>query len=122
MEKKIVGIINKHTESQKRICKKYNSDFTQTDEKLFIGIATDLELEPINGLRHPEHGKMNGWYIWSGEWSNADDFFKPLCVEHLIEKKPDIIKYLGLGVGFRFLTDKKGYEDVWFDQNITELK
>ena len=122
MEKKIVGIINNHTESQKRICKKYFSDFTQTDEKLFIGIATDLELEPINGLRHPEHGKMNGWYIWSGEWSNADDFFKPLCLEHLIEKKPDIIKYLGLDVGFRFLTDKKGYEDVWFDQNITELK
>ncbi|GAA4807124.1 immunity protein Imm33 domain-containing protein [Litoribaculum gwangyangense] len=122
MEKKIVGIINKHTESQKRICKKYNSDFTQTDEKLFIGIATDLELEPINGLRHPEHGKMNGWYIWSGEWSNADAFFKPLCLEHLIEKKPDIIKYLGLDVGFRFLIDKKGYEDVWFDQNITELK
>ena len=122
MEKKIVGIINNHTESQKRICKKYNSDFTQTDEKLFIGIATDLELEPINGLRHPEHGKMNGWYIWSGEWSNADDFFKPLCLEHLIEKKPDIIKYLGLDVGFRFLIDKKGYEDVWFDQNITELK
>ena len=122
MDKKLIGIINKHTESQKRICKKYNSDFTQIDEKLFVGIATDLELEPINGLRHPEHGKMNGWYIWSGEWSNADDFFKPLCLEHLIEKKPDIIKYLGLDVGFRFLTDKKGYEDVWFDQNITELK
>ncbi|WP_298537896.1 hypothetical protein [uncultured Algibacter sp.] len=122
MENKLVGILNKHTESQKRICEKYNSDFTQIDEKLFIGVATDLELEPINGLRHPKHGKMNGWYIWTGEWSNSDDFFKPLCLEHLIERKPDIIKYLGLDVGFRFLTDKKGYEDVWFDQNITELK
>ena len=121
MENKFVGT-TKHTESQKWICKKYGSDFTQIDEKLFIGVSTDLELEPINGLRHPKHGKMNGWYIWSGEWSDAEDFFKPLCLEHLIEDKPDLIKYLGLDVGFRFLTDKKGYEDVWFDQNITELK
>ncbi|MFI0431275.1 hypothetical protein [Mariniflexile sp. HMF6888] len=122
MESKLVGILNKYTEAQKRICERYNSDFTQIDKKLFIGISTDLELEPINGLRHPKHGKMNGWYIWSGEWSDAEDFFKPICLEHLIERKPDIIKYLGLDVGFRFLTDKKGYEDVWFDQNITELK
>lgn len=122
MENKLVGILDKYIDSQKRICKKYNSDFTRMDEKLFIGVATALGLEPINGLHHPKHGKMNGWYVWSGEWSDADDFFEPLCLEHLIELKPEIIKYLGLDIGFRFLTDKKGYEDVWFDQNITELK
>ncbi|NVK10094.1 MAG: hypothetical protein HWD89_13655 [Tenacibaculum sp.] len=122
MENKIVGILNKHFDEQKQICKKYNSDFTQIDEKLFIGLATDLKLEPVNGLRHPEHGKMNGWYIWSGEWSGSDDFFQPLCLEHLIELKPEIIKYLGLDIGYRFLIDNKGHEDVWFDQNITELK
>lgn len=65
---------------------------------------------------------MNGWYIWSGEWSDSDDFFKPICLEHLIELKPEIIKYFGLDIGFRFLANDKGYEDVWFDQNITSLK
>ena len=67
MENKLVEIIEKHIKSQERICKKYGSDFTKTDEKLFIGLATALEFGPINGLRHPKHGKMNGWYIWSGE-------------------------------------------------------
>ncbi|WP_298481439.1 hypothetical protein [uncultured Maribacter sp.] len=122
MNNKINIISSQHTESQKQICKKYNSDFNEIDEKLFIGVSSNLELEPINGLRHPKHGKMSGWYIWSGEWSNDDDFFEPLCLEHLIEKKPDLIKYLGLNVGFRFLADKKGYVDVWYDKSITELK
>ncbi len=122
MENQESGVLKRCIELQKLTCKKYNSDFTPIDEKLFIGISSNLELEPLNGLRHPKHGKMDGWYIWSGEWSDEDDFFKPLCLEHLIELKPEITKYLGLDIGFRFLTDKNGYEDVWFDENITELK
>ncbi len=122
MENKEIEGLKKHIELQKIICKKYNSNFTPIDEKLFIGVSSNLELEPLNGLRHPKHEKMIGWYIWSGEWSDEDDFFKPLCMEHLIKLKPEIIKYLGLDVGFRFLTDKKGYEDVWLDENIKEFK
>jgi len=64
---------------------------------------------------------MNGWYIWSGEWSNSDDFFKPIHVEHLIEKRPDILKYLGLDIGFRFQIDNKGYEDVWYDVKLKNI-
>jgi len=122
MNNKTDKLLSKHIESQKKICAKYNSNFNDVNLKLYIGVNSNLELEPINGLRHPKHGKMSEWYIWSGEWSDDDNFFEPLCLEHFIEKKPDLIKYLGLDIGFRFLTDKKGYEDVWFDKNIIELK
>ena len=64
---------------------------------------------------------MNGWYIWSGEFSDADDFFKPMDFECLIESYPKILKYLSLDVGFRFLKDKKGYEDVWFDEKLKNI-
>ncbi|SEC60666.1 hypothetical protein SAMN05192540_3597 [Maribacter dokdonensis] len=114
--------MKENIEYQKSICKKYNSEFIPLDEQLFIGIATELEFEPINGLRHPKHGTMNGWYIWSGEWSDSADFFKPICIEHLIERQPEISKYLGLDIGFRFQIDRKGYEDVWFDEKITRLE
>jgi len=100
---------------------KYKSDFNPISTKLFIGLATELEFEPINGLRHPEHGTMNGWYIWSGEWSDSDDFFKPIHTEHLIEKQPEILKYLSLDVGFRFQIDNKGYEDVWYDEKLKNI-
>ncbi|WP_456236598.1 immunity protein Imm33 domain-containing protein [Chryseobacterium carnipullorum] len=29
-----------------------------------------------------------------------------------------MIKYLGLPAGNRFLIDDKGFEDVWFDENL----
>ncbi|WP_073246636.1 immunity protein Imm33 domain-containing protein [Maribacter aquivivus] len=109
-------------EAQKAICKKYSSDLIPINEQLFIGLGTDLEFTPINGLRHPKHETMNGWYIWSEEWSDSTDFFKPIHAEHLIEMQPAILKYLSLDIGFRFQIDDKGYENVWFDEKITRLE
>ena len=106
---------------QKETCKKHGSEYIPVSLHLFIAASDNLESDAINGLRHPSHGSMDGWYIWGGEWSNNDDFFRPICAEHLIKLRPEIIKYLGLSVGYRFLADKKGYEDVWFDEKITEL-
>lgn len=34
-----------------------------------------------------------GWFIWSGEYEEKGDFFKPLCAEHLLKLKPEVIKY-----------------------------
>ena len=106
---------------QKSICAKYSSKFNPINRYLFLGVATNLEFEPINGLRHPEHGTMNGWYIWSGEWSDANNFFNPIHVEHLVIKRPKILKYLSLDVGFRFQMDRKGYEDVWYDEKLKNI-
>ncbi len=42
-----------------------------------------------------------------------------MCAEHLLEINPKIVNYLGLEVGFRFLIDNNGYEDVWKDEKLT---
>jgi len=73
---------------------------------------------PINGLRHFHEGNTTGWYIWAGEFSDAPDFFKPMHLFHLQEYYPELLKYLGLPPGNRFLIDNKGYEDVWFDEGL----
>lgn len=81
-----------------------------------VGIALgSLGKGTINGLRHPEVGDTNGWYIWCGEFSTADDFFSPLHVEHLSEYLPAVVEYLDLPPGYRFLIDGNNFEDVWFD-------
>jgi hypothetical protein len=56
--------------------------------KLGVALST-LGQEPINGLRHlPEKG-TNGWYIWCGNsFSEADDFFEPLHIEHIDDYLP----------------------------------
>ena len=112
---------NSHIENQKDICKKYNSKWRPINKKWIIGVSKNLEKDPINGLRHPSENGTTGWFIWTGEYQETNDFFQPMCAEHLLEKRPEIIKYLGLEVGFRFLTDKKGYEDIWYDEKLKEI-
>ena len=109
---------NVHIEPQKKICEKYNSLWKPINKKFKIGISDNWNENPINGLRHSQQEGTTGWFIWSGEYSENDDFFKPICAEHLLQIRPEIIKYLGLEIGFRFLVDNKGYEDVWKDENI----
>lgn len=112
---------NSHIDNQKEICKKSNSIWKPINKKLRIGISSNLDKNPINGLRHPSVKGTTGWFIWTGEYSETDDFFKPMCAEHLLQQRPEIIKYLGLDVGFRFLADKSGYEDIWYDEELKKL-
>ena len=112
---------NIHINKQKEICIKNKSNWIPINKKLMVGIANDLTKNPLNGLRHPKEGITTGWYIWTGEWSDKDDFFKPICAEHLLQIRPQIIKYFGLDIGFRFLIDSNGYEDVWYDSELKNI-
>ena len=59
---------------------------------------------PINGLRHPPEGDTTGWYLWGGEeFPSDDDSFSPVHTHHLIQLRPEVLKFLGLPPGFRFL-------------------
>jgi hypothetical protein len=42
-------------------------------------------------------------------------------VAHLSSWRPEVLKFLGLPPGWRFLTDVKGYEDVWHDPSLLEM-
>ncbi|WP_025183814.1 hypothetical protein [Leptospira kirschneri] len=108
-------------EQQKIICKKLNVNYCPSSLNSKVGIALNVKsgiVLPINGLRHPIEGDTTGWYIWAGEvLSDATDFFQPLHVQHLQEWCPQIIKYLGLPPGWRFLVDGD-YEDIWYDESL----
>lgn len=110
----------KYIAEQKDICVKYSQDFFATSEELKVGISANIKsgIMPITGLRYFPEGDTSGWYIWAGEYSDADDFFKPMHIFHLFEIFPEIVKYLGLPPGNRFVIDDKGYEDVWFDEGL----
>ena len=119
------NVWNVHIDKQKSVCEKYGSKWAPINKKLPVGVADNLSADPIHGLRHPIDKQTTkgttGWFIWTGEYSEAEDFFKPMCAEHLLQIRPDIIKYLGLDAGFRFLADSNGYEDVWFDEAILKI-
>ena len=105
------------------ICKMINVIPNKPDPDSMIGLAINsLDNKVINGLRHPIEGNSNGWYIWSGEYSESEDFFAPVCIKHLQNYFDiDLIEYLDLPVGYRFLIDDNSYEDVWFDKNLLNI-
>ena len=75
---------------------------------------------PLNGLRHRPVDGTSGWYFWAGELlSDADDFFAPYHLVHLEETRPELLPYLALPPGWRFLI-APGQEDVWFDESLFE--
>jgi hypothetical protein len=107
---------------QAAVCKKYGQTcmIPMADSKVGFAIATAGEL-PINGLRHPPKGDTNGWYIWCGEeLSKASDFFSPLHTVHLKERRPEVLQFLGLPPGYRFLL-AGNHVDVWYDPSLLEV-
>lgn len=87
-----------------------------------VGIARNVGSgqQPLNGLRHSETATTCGWYLWAGEVLSEDaDFFEPLHVEHLADRCPEVLPYLSLPPGWRFLI-APGYEDVWLDLSLLD--
>jgi len=107
-------------ELQQDVCRRFRAQFDPVTEDMTVGIALNVRgtTEHINGLRHRPEGHTAGWYIWAGqEFSEAGDFFKPLHVTHLKNWCPQVLKYLALPPGWRFLV-ARNYEDVWFDPSL----
>ena len=121
METSLNDIEQYFLEKQKVVCDKYQTDFLASPFDKLIGVALesfDTFKMPINGLRHPiETEQSANWFIWAGDYSDRDDFFKPVHIHHLLQICPKAIMFLGLSPGWRFLFDNE-YEDVWFDPDL----
>jgi hypothetical protein len=78
-------------------------------------------LLPLNAVRHPPVGRVNGWYIWRGEAVpvEQDDFFSAHHVEHVSELAPGLVPYLALPPGWGVVL-APDYEDVWFDETLLQ--
>lgn len=107
---------------QRATCRRFNAEYCEAPLGLKVGISENVRtgVVPVNGLRHPPVGDTTGWYIWAGEkLLDTPDFFKPLHVAHLDEWCPQVMKYLALPPGWRFLI-ADDYEDVWFDESLLD--
>lgn len=107
------------SEQQRQACDRVGAEPLEAPADLKLGIAKEALSghRPINGLRHPPEADTTGWYIWAGDFSTAPDFFVPLHVEHLEAACPEVVRYLALPPGWRFLI-ADGYEDVWYDPSL----
>ena len=95
--------------SQDVVCQRLNISPLYPDLSLKIGLAIQTKgKNPTTGMRaSPENG-TEGWYIWSGEYSEDPDFFKPIHIHHLLEVWPEIIPYLALPPAIDLSSTTKG--------------
>src|SRR5262245_35543881 len=114
----LVAVMN--DAQQRAVCEQHSAEFCQppAGSRVGIGLQT-VGRQPLNGMRVEPHGGVCGWYLWAGgEPSDDDDFYQPLCVEHLEARCPAALPFLALPPGWRFLTDGD-YVDVWYDAALT---
>lgn len=106
---------------QQEICDKYRSPAFFCDDEERLGIALNsLTKIPVYGVRRARENDTCGWYLWGGEFSDAEGFFSPVHVGHISEVLPIAKKYLALAPGFKFIIDANGYEDVWYESESNE--
>lgn len=111
------------TTRQRELCDRFGVKPVASPPDLKVGAARNIRDSryPIHGLRHPPQGDTTGWYIWAGDdLSDDPDFFEPVHVGHLAEIRPEVLPYLALPPGWRFLI-APGYEDVWEDPALLQV-
>ena len=104
------------SEAQQRICDKFRLPAQASEPMVALAIGS-LDQSPIYGTRIelPENGTIS-WFIHCGEHDDALDFYQPLHAAHLHEMLPQVLDYLALPSGARFILDREGYEDVWVEE------
>lgn len=107
---------------QRALCEQWNAEFLAVRHQDKLGITEEAlqGVFPIHGLRHRPEDGTSGWFIWSGEYSEAEDFFMPMHVEHVMSVEMAFSRCLGLAPGWRFLIGEDGYEDIWFDPELLD--
>lgn len=100
---------------QKLLCEEFGSNYIEVkgDDLIAVAVQT-LEKDPLVGIRKkPETAENVSWYIYGGELEEGTDHFETMTVRELQELVPEVLPYLALDIGFRFMIDGDDYEDVW---------
>ena len=103
---------------QKKICERFGSIFAPPQPTQKVGIAlSTLDLIPLNAVRVPPEDDICGWYIWGGDYNEAEEFYQPMHMSHISQYCPAIEPYLALSPGWGvIISPSEDYEDVWFDE------
>lgn len=101
---------------QAAICEKYGSATVFPDPAMKAGLALGtFHLMPITGVRIAPDNGVDGWYIFGGEFSDDVNFYQPVHQSHIGEILPQVLPYLALAPGYKFMIDNEGFEDVWYE-------
>lgn len=95
--------------SQGEICWQQVPLFPNFNQSVVISDGV-YEGKDIEGIRYesPEH--MSGWWLITDNYDDNIESLMTVHFYHVAFKRPDILKYLALPFGYRFLIEKDKVE------------
>ena len=75
-----------------------------------------IEGRELNAVRYPSAGHMTGWWLTTDLYNGNINSLETLHYYHVAFNRPDIIKWLALPFGFRFISGSK--DKIWFDSEV----
>lgn len=109
-------------EDQFWVCRHWAAPYLPTDEQALVAISRLVFAGhlPVTGKRYESNGANSGWYFSAGDRrEEVTDLVNEHAV-HLATVRPDLLRYLGLPVGWRFDREAAG-ENVRYE-GIDELE
>ena len=93
--------------SQSEICSEYSevTIFPNFSQNIVISKGV-YEGKNIEGIRYESPGHMCGWWLITDDYDDNVDSLMNVHYFDVAFKRPDILKYLALPFGYRFLMDK----------------
>ena len=91
-------------------------DMPQSNQLVAVSIGV-FDGDQVQGVRYYMEKQMSGWIVTTDRYNGDVNSLSMEHFSHLSEKRPDLVKYLCLPVGWRFDTSRR---DVWFDETIQE--
>jgi|GEM_PF-3278019 len=96
--------------AQRRVCAHWGAPFERPNADSLVSISA-LVLQghmPVAGVRYRMTGKMSGWIIYASDIHEEVDDLTYEHVVHLATMRPDLLRYMGLPVGWRFDFESEG--------------
>lgn len=105
--------LNELIAEQKLLCEEFGSAYIEVTGDDVVAVAVkSLAQDPLVGIRKKTADQVS-WYIYAGELKEGIDDFETMTVRELQDILPEVLPYLALDVGYRFMIDEDDYEDVW---------
>ncbi|UYV55660.1 immunity protein Imm33 domain-containing protein [Priestia megaterium] len=107
--------------AQYSLCEVVEAEFDAPTADKFVTVYTQIfESKEIQGVRYEEDGEKSGWLLYCEEQdldSLHEGAFLTLRLYELTLKRPDLLKFLGLPTGYRFVLKEDEY-NAWEDRNL----
>jgi len=108
---------------QKKICKKFGLSYEPCDIEQYLYISESVKEGkfPIEWKRYIEEGDFCGWYIWSGEKLLDNESYTKVSLNNIDEYSKELIKFLWLERGTRFIIEDDDYIEAEFDYRVFNM-